>query len=328
MRIKRVLAVALAGVVLFPLWGQEIKLASVAPEQSPFGSALNQLAREWSQASGGRVRLRIYHNGVAGEEDDVIRKIRIGQLQAAVLTSVGLKQLVPEVFSLSVPFVVGSDAELDYVMEEVTPQLEERMEEQRLIVLAWSRAGWVRFFSKEPVVYPEDLRRQRLVVDASDQQMEQAFKAMGYRPIPLPGDEVLTALNSGLVDAVFTTPLGAAGFQWFGVAPNMLDVEIAPVLGAIVISETAWRRISRSMQDDLKAAAERSAAQIERDIARLDEEAIVRMQEFGLNVISGTPEIETAWREETAENWDRLIRIFDPEMTQRVEDLVQEFGRR
>ena len=325
---KRVLVAVLAGVVLLPLWGQEIKLASVAPEQSPFGSALNQLAREWSQASGGRVRLRVYHNGVAGEEDDVLRKIRIGQLQAAVLTSVGLKQIVPEVFSVSVPFVVGSDEELAYVMAEISPELEQRLEAQGLIVLAWSRAGWVRFFSREPVAFPDDLRTQRLLVDASDEQMEQAFKAMGFRPIPLPGADVLTALNSGLVDALFTTPLAAAGFQWFGVAPNMLDVEIAPLLGAIVISESAWRRVPRAVQPDLIDAAKASGAQIERDIARLETQAVETMIRFGLNVVPGTPEIEAAWREEAGSNWDRLVRIFHPEMTVRVEELVEEFRRR
>ncbi|MFP4376076.1 MAG: TRAP transporter substrate-binding protein DctP [Spirochaetales bacterium] len=325
---KKVLLALLAGVVLFPLRGQEIKIASVAPEQSPFGGALNQLAREWSQISDGRVRLRVYHNGVAGEEDDVLRKMRIGQLQAAVLTSVGLKQIVPEVFSVSVPFVVSSDDELEYVMEAIRPDLEARLAEQRLVVLAWSRAGWVRFFGKEPIAFPDDLRAQRLLVDASDEQMEQAFKAMGFRPIPLPGSEVLTALNSGLVDALFTTPLGAAGFQWFGLAPNMLDMEIAPLLGAIVISENAWRRVPRAMQEDLILAAERSGARIEREIARLEEEAVRTMVRFGLNVVPGSPEIEAAWREEMDENWESILRIFGPETTQRVEDLVEEYRQR
>jgi TRAP-type C4-dicarboxylate transport system substrate-binding protein len=320
--------VALVGLGLLPLRGQEIKLASVAPEQSPFGSALNQLSRDWARISDGRIRLRVYHNGVAGEEADVLRKIRIGQLQAAVLTSTGLKQVVPEVFSVSVPFLVGSDEELDFVMDSIKPELEEEFQKQRLLVLAWSRAGWVRFFSREPITYPDDLRSQRLVVDAADEQMEQAFKAMDFRPIPLPGGEVLTALNSGLVDAFFTTPLAAAGFQWFGVAPNMLDLEVAPLLGAIVISETAWRRVPRGMQAEMLQAAQDVGVQIEEEIARLEAQALEAMVGFGLNVTEATADVEAAWQRDVERNWARLTQIFDAEMTRRVESLVREFERR
>lgn len=324
---RKIIVVAVLLLLSGTLWAQEIKLASVAPEQSPFGSALNQLAREWSEISDGRVRLRIYHNGVAGEEADVLRKIRIGQLQAAVLTSTGMNQIVPEVFSVSVPFLIGSDAELSYVLDRIRPELEQEFERNRLRVLSWSRAGWVRFFSREPIVGPDDLRSQRLLVDAADSQMELAFKAMGYRPIPLPSSEVLTGLNSGLVDAFFTTPLAAAGFQWFGVAPNMLDMEVAPLLGAIVISDTAWRRIPASLRDELLEAARRVGLEIEQEIARLEAEAVRQMIRFGLSVQEVTPEIEAAWQRDLQENREEVLSVFDRGMTVRIEELLREFGQ-
>lgn len=307
------------------LSSQEIKLASVAPEQSPFGSALNDLAREWSRITDGRVRLRVYHNGVAGDESDVIRKIRIGQLQAAVLTSTGMNLIVPEVLSVSVPFLLGSDEELNYVLREIQPELEAEFAENRLRVLSWSRAGWIRFFTREPIVYPDDLRRLRLVVDATDPQIEQAFKAMGYRPIPLPATEVLTGLNSGLVDAFFTTPLAAAGFQWFAVAPHMLDMEVAPLLGAIVIADTAWRRIPARFHDQLRASAERVGLEIEREIARLEAEAVDQMIRFGLVVQEVTPEIEAAWTAELDDNREDVLSAFDRDMTLRIQSLLQDF---
>ena len=309
-------------------FAQEIKLASVAPEASPWGRALNELAVDWREISNGRIRVRVYHNAIAGDETDILRKMRIGQLQAAVLTSSGMKQVVPEVFSVSVPFMIRSEQELDYVMDSITPDLEEEFRDNRLHVLAWSRAGWVHFFSKEPVTYPEDLKAQRLAADPSDQELQQAFRIMGYRPIPVPQQELLTSLNSGLVDAFYTSPLVAAGFQWFGLAPNMLELKVAPFLGAIVITDAAWRRLPAAMKDDLLAAAHDGSARIEDEVQALEAEALTTMRRYGLTVREVTPEIEAAWERDVDRYTDAMLDVFEPEMTARVRGLLEAFGRR
>lgn len=327
--LRRILAALALFVVCVAFAGaQEIKLASVAPEASPWGRALNDLAVEWRDISNGRVRVRVYHNAIAGDEDDILRKMRIGQLQAAVLTSQGMKQVVPEVFSVSVPLMINSQAELSYVMDEIEPELNAAFERNRLHVLAWSRAGWVHFFSKEPVTYPEDLKSQRLAANPVDQELLQAFRIMGYRPIPMPQPELLTSLNSGLVDAFYTSPLVAAGFQWFGIAPHMLDLKVAPFLGSIVISDAAWRRIPNSMKDELLEAADAISRQIDDEVRELEEEALETMQRFGLEVQEVTPEIEAVWERDVERHNEALLDVFDPEMTVRIRELLAEFGER
>lgn len=327
--VRRILsALLVVAVCAAPLVAQEVKLASVAPEASPWGSALNRMAAEWSRISGGRVRVRVYHNAIAGTEADVIRKMRIGQLQAAVLTSAGMKLVVPEVFSVSVPFMIGSEEELEYVMERIEPELNELFEENRLHVLAWSRAGWVHFFSKQSVTYPDDLKRQRLAADPNDQELQQAFRIMGYRPIPMPQPELLTSLNSGMVDAFYTSPLVAAGFQWFGLAPYMLDLKVAPFLGAIVITDAAWRRIPAAIKDDLLRSAHLVAAQIEREVQELEAQALETMQRFGLTVQHVTPEIAAVWQEDVQRHNAAMLDVFDARMTTRIQQLLAEYGSR
>ena len=329
MRLRRIIpALLLLLSCVGTVTAQEIKLASVAPEASPWGSALNQLAVDWRRISDGRIRVRVYHNAIAGDETDVLRKMRIGQLQAAVLTSAGLKQVVPEAFSVSVPFMIGSEEELNYVMERITPELNEAFETNRLHVLAWSRAGWVHFFSKEPVTYPDDLKGQRLAADPDDQELQQAFRIMGYRPIPMPQPELLTSLNSGLVDAFYTSPLVAAGYQWFGLAPHMLDLKVAPFLGAIVLTDSAWRRIPASFKSELLESAQAVADQIENDVRRLEAEAIETMERFGLTVQEVTPEIAAAWEADLERYSDAILDVFDAEMTVRIQALLDQFGRR
>ncbi|MFP4114478.1 MAG: TRAP transporter substrate-binding protein DctP [Spirochaetota bacterium] len=326
---RRLILVSLFLAATVPsLIAQQIKLASVAPESSPWGGALNQLAVDWRRISDGRLRLQIYHNAIAGDETDILRKMRIGQLQAAVLTSSGLKQVVPEVFSISVPFMIGSEEQLDYVLEHIRPELDAEFERDRLHVLAWSRAGWVHFFSKEPVAYPEDLKTQRLATDPNDQELQQTFRVLDYRPIPVPQPELLTSLNSGLVDAFYTSPLVAAGYQWFGLAPHMLDLKVAPFLGAIVITDSAWRRIPDEYKEELMDAAQDVADRINDEVRELEAEALSTMRRYGLQVQEATPEIEAAWRRDMDENREEILEIFDPDMTTRIRRLLSEFESR
>lgn len=329
-RLRRSIVLAILLLILgtLPAFGITIKLASVAPEQSPWGSALNQLAVDWARISNGQVRLTVYHNAIAGEESDVLRKMRIGQLQAGVFTSAGMKQVVPEVFSVSVPFMIRSEEQLNYVMERVTPEIEELFRENRLHVLSWSRAGWVHFFSKQRVVYPQDLKPQRLASDPNDQELQQAFKIMGYTPIPMPQPELLTSLNSGLVDAFYTSPLVAGGYQWFALAPHMLDLKVAPFLGTIIITDAAWRRIPNNIKDELMAAARRVAEQIDEDVRELEADAVDSMERYGLQVMEVTPEIEQAWVDDVSLYDRAMLDVFDAGMTQRIREILGEFQRR
>lgn len=302
-----------------------IKLASVAPEHSPWGIALNILATEWERITDADVT--IYHDAIAGAEDDILRKMRIGQLQAAVLTSSGMKNVVPEVFSMSVPFLIRTEEALNFVLRHVAEELEERFRDNRLHVLAWSRAGWVYFFSKSPVTFPDDLRPQRLAADPSNEELLQAFKIMGFRPIPIPLPELVTSLNSGLVDAFYQSPLAAAGFQSFGLAPYMLNVKVAPFLGAIVITDSAWRRIPAAHRDEFREATRAIASDMEKAVGMLEQQAIAMMQMDGLVVAESSPEIEEAWERDVSRFDEAFLDLFDTEMTNRVRELVEEFGQ-
>jgi TRAP-type C4-dicarboxylate transport system substrate-binding protein len=239
-----------------------------------------------------------------------------------------MKQIVPEVFSLSVPFMIGSEEELEFVLDSLREDLEELFRRSRLHVLAWSRVGWVHFFSKDPIVYPEDLGAQRLASDPNDLELQQVFRLMGFNPIPMPQPELLTSLNSGLVDAFYTSPLVAGGFQWFALAPHMLDLKVAPFLGAIVISDAAWRRIPNNIKDELMEAARQVAIQIEEDVSRLEAEAVESMLTYGLQIAELTPAMEQAWVNHVERYEDAMLDVFDPEMTQRVRDILEEFHRR
>ncbi len=154
-------------VAAFQANGQTIKLGSLFPEGTGWDTSLKRMAAEWSEITGGRVRVRIYPGGIAGEEDDMIRKMRFGQLDAAVLTTFGMKVIAPESFVVTLPGLLQNDVELDYVLDNYMVRFDQKFRDQGFEVMAWSKSGWAYLFSKNPVRTPKGLRSETLVVSTA-----------------------------------------------------------------------------------------------------------------------------------------------------------------
>jgi TRAP-type C4-dicarboxylate transport system substrate-binding protein len=139
-----------------------IKLGTIAPEGSTWHDALLQIRQDWRRISGGEVDLRIYANGVLGDEAEMIRKVQRRQLEAVAVSGAGLSRVDKSVESFNVPLMFASYEELDYVRDRLVPELEKRIAASNFRVLNWSDAGWVHFFSKRPARTPADVKRMKL----------------------------------------------------------------------------------------------------------------------------------------------------------------------
>ncbi|MCK5735462.1 MAG: TRAP transporter substrate-binding protein DctP [Spirochaetaceae bacterium] len=281
---KTVLLLVLAFVVFTPLSALTVKLGSPFPEGSSWDSSLKRMAAEWSEISGGQVRMRIYPGGVAGDQADMIRKMRIGQLDAAVLTPFGLQSIVPNTFVLSLPGLFKSNAELDYVIEEFVPGFDDDFVAEGFRILAWSKSGWAYFFSKTPARTPRLLMNEKLSVSNADEEAAVNFKALGFNVVPTALNELMVALQSGMVSSFYAPPMAAAAYQWFALAPYMIDFPLGPVLGGFVISERTWQRIPERYHVEFKAAIETVAADFYSESERLNTQAMNVMNRHGLKV--------------------------------------------
>ena len=237
-----------------------VKMATLAPEGSSWFRVLQEMGEEWRKASDGAVTLRIYPGGVAGDEDAVIRKMRVGQIQAAAITGIGLAYLEPSFYALHIPMMYASDEEFDFVRDRYAPILERKLEEKGFIVLNWGDAGWVHFFSKTPVVTPEEAKALKLFSWSGDTNLVQLYKETGFHPVPLSTNDLLPGLQTGMVNAYSSTPLVSLAFQWFGLAPNMADLRYAPLTGATVIEKRAWEKIPPDLRPKLLEASRRARA--------------------------------------------------------------------
>ena len=273
-----------------------LKLATLAPEGSPWHDVLVDIGQGWKKESGGQITVRIYPGGVAGDEADMIRKMRIGQLQLAALSGVGLSAIAPEIQALQMPMMLDSDAELDYVRDHMAPQLEALMEKQGFKILSWSDAGWVRFFTQRPAIRPADLKPMKIFTWEGDPTYAEAMKGMGYQPVPMAATDIYTGLQSGLINAFPTTPIAALSYQWFGLANHMTDVKWAPLVGALVISNAAWKSIPETLKPVVVRAAQDAARRSLGRIRALDVEAIAAMKTHGLIVHDVPPDALAEWQ--------------------------------
>lgn len=296
----------LVGTVLLVAKPIEIKIGSPAPKGSPWDDALKKIAAEWKNISGGEINVTIYPGGIAGDEGDMIRKMRTNNLQAGVFTSLGLNQMYQDTLALSVPFLIRNDKEFDYVLDRVGPKLEADIEKAGFKVVAWTNVGWLRFFGKRPIIKPDDLKRQKMASANSDAALAQAFKSLGFNTVPLSNSEVMPALSSGMVEACYAIPLAAAAYQWFGIANNMCDIPFSPVMGAIVLSDRTWNRIPDNIRQDLKDAADRAAVDMYKQTAKLESEAMKIMLANGLVVNKSTESDVNTWRDEFGRGIDMI----------------------
>ena len=273
-----------------------LKLGTVAPEGSPWHDAMLETAQKWKELSGGRVTVRIYPGAVAGDERDMLRKIRIGQLHATALTSTTLIEIVPDIQAISLPMLVRTDGELDYVIEKLGPEFEARLAKKGFKVLNWSSTGWVYFFTKEPVTTPEDMKRRKLFFWGSDTGYIEVLKKWGFNPVPLGITDLLPSLQTGLVDAFPSPPAAAVLFQMFTLAPHMTDIRWQPLPGTTVISMRQWNKIPANLRPALEGVARDVGARLQTRIRQLEKQAIAVMKEHGLTVHPVSTKVKEEWR--------------------------------
>ncbi|MEE8499576.1 MAG: TRAP transporter substrate-binding protein DctP [Kiloniellales bacterium] len=302
-----------------------IKLATLAPVGSPWHEIVRDMAEEWREASGGRVVVRIYAGGVAGDEANVVRKMRVGQLHAALLSGEGLSQVAPQIHALQMPMMYRSYDELDYVRDRVAPEIEAIMEAKGFKLLNWGDAGWAHLFARRPVVSPADLKPMRFFVSARDTAFIEAWKGEGYHPVPLAATDIHAALQSGLIEALITPPIAALSFQWFGLAKHMSDLKLAPLVGGLVISTRTWRAIPDDVKPRLLEAASDAGARL-KAIRNLDDDVIETMKKHGLVVHHVPPEVAADWERSIRATYPTLIgRLVPADMVAEVERLTSEY---
>lgn len=272
-----------------------INLGTLAPRGSSYHQTLQAMGEAWRTASGGKVRLVIYPDGTQGSEADMVRLMRIGTLQAGLLTSTGLELIENSVAGLQkLPLVFRNLEEFDYIRQLESPRLERKLEEKSFHVLFWVDTGWLRLFSTDAALTPDDFARHKTFVWADPKQAD-VLRRIGQNPVNLETNDLPTALQTGLVSAMPAPPIYVLATQLDRRARHMLRINYAPLVGAAVVTQTAWEMIPAELRPSLELAAHKTGDEMRTRSRKESDEAVVAMQKRGLTVHDPTPEAQAAW---------------------------------
>ncbi len=303
-----------------------IRMGTMVPTGSAWHKILQKMGSDWSSATDGEVRLQIFAGGVAGDEGALIRKMRIGQLQAAAISNAGLTVIDRAAFALMLPLMFESYEEWDYVRAVINVELEARLRAKGFVVLAWSDAGWVYFFSKEPVTRPSQMKQLRLAASASDTVAVDIMKWAGFRPVPITTVDTITGLQTGLIEAVSLPTILANLSQFYQYAKNMTDMKWAPLQGAILLDERTWNRLSSEQQEQVMLLAREAGTGLKQVIRLQEELALKAMKTRGLQVWEVGEEAMEEWRQTARSAYPEIRgRLVPPEIFDRVQSLLEEY---
>jgi TRAP-type transport system periplasmic protein len=284
-RVVAVAIVAIALVVSHVVSAQTaLKLASIVPQGSIWDKNLKQMGDEWKEATGGRITVSVFSGGTQGDEQTVLRKMRLDAIQAAAFSNVGLGSIDSSFNVFDIPFFFDSYDELNYVTEKLTPVLRKRIEARGFVLLNWGHVGWTQVFTKKPVATVDDLKHIKLWTSAGNDRMVQWFKANGFEPRAMATSDILTGLTTGMIEGLPTTPLVAMLFQWDKQTPYMLELGLAPIVGAGVMTAKAWKAIPEADKPKLLAAAAGVEQRLRAEVPKLDADAVTQMTKRGLTV--------------------------------------------
>jgi TRAP-type C4-dicarboxylate transport system substrate-binding protein len=283
-----------------------VRMATLVPDGSSWYLILKEAADRWKQVSGGRVIVRLFPGGVAGDDPDVVRKMRLGTLNAGLLTSVGVAEIDKSVYAMGVPLMYDSYEEVYWVHEKMRPKLEASLEAKGFVVLNWADGGWVHFFTTKPVAVPDELRKLRLFTWAGDAEAVEVWRSAGFNPVPLPSTEIATALQTGLVEALSSPPQVAVISQFFTHARNMTDLRWQLLQGATIITKATWEKIPADVRPELLKVSQEAGARLQKEIRDAEAKDVLAMKSRGLTVVPVSAAQRAQWQKLTESLYPRI----------------------
>jgi TRAP-type C4-dicarboxylate transport system substrate-binding protein len=304
-----------------PEAAHQLRIATLAPRQSSLGRAFQQLRKELKELTAGEVNVKMYDGGVAGDELTVVRKMRVGQLDGALLTSTGLGALVPQVLVLQAPGLITNYPALDDVREKLGPDLVALFDKAGYELISWGDSGQVRIFSQHKIQHPDDLRNARPWVWRGSPTMKAFIEAAGANGVTMGLPEVFSGLQTGMIDTVIASSIGVLAFQWHTKLKTMTKPGGGIVVGAYVIKKDRMASLPQAAQDYIRQSAKDHAAEFRDGGRKLDEEATT--------ALAGRLKTVNLWRNKEA--WEAVQRkardslagrLYSKSLMVRVQEIV------
>lgn len=304
----------------------ELKIATLAPDGSSWMVETRKAAAEIAQKTGSRVKLQLYPGGAMGDEQAVLRKIRIGQLHGSAMTVGALAEIYPDVQIYSLPLLFESYEEVDVVRRSMDARVLEALKGKGHVSFGFIEGGFAYLMSKSRVERISDVKGLKAWLREGDEIGQAVVEEAGLSPIPLPLTDVLTGLQTGLVDTVAGPPVGAVTLQWFTKVGYLTDIPLIYTYGTIVVSERALRRLSPEDRAVVEQALRGACGRLDKVGRQDNERAMQALQAQGVEIVAADTESLDEWRQVAGKATRRLVDkgVLTREMVGEIEQLLAE----
>ncbi|MBI2339870.1 MAG: TRAP transporter substrate-binding protein DctP [Deltaproteobacteria bacterium] len=300
-----------------------LKIATLAPDGTTLAKGLNAMKEEVLAKTGGRVDFQIYFGGQAGDEKDVVRKMRIGQMQGGALTGVGLGMIEPEIRVLELPFLFKSYAQADAVYGSMRKYFEDKFLQKGFVLLGWAEVGFVKIFSNKPVTKKADLTGLKMWMWEGDPLAQAMYESLKVVPVPLAITDVLTSLQTGLIDGAYAPELGAIAFQWHTKVKYLTDVNLVDGTGGIVVAKGEWDKLTPDEQKVVKEVISNQATQLISKTRADNQSSLSVLQSSGIQVVQLTPEALSELEGISKEVQQKLVgKLYPQELLDKINGLI------
>ncbi|MES9945815.1 MAG: TRAP transporter substrate-binding protein DctP [Candidatus Thiodiazotropha sp.] len=303
-----------------------LKIATLAPDGTNWMKQMRAAAKQIKQQTEGRVKIRFYPGGVMGNDNSVLRKIRIGQLHGGALTGGGLSIIYKDAHLYTLPFQFRNLEEVDAVRQIMDPQILEGIKKQGYISFGLSEGGFAYLLSNSPVTSTNNMKQLRIWIPEGDQVNASMFQSLGISPVPLPLTDVLTGLQTGLIDTIASAPIGAIALQWHTRVSYLTQVPLAYLYATLVLKEKTFNKLEKGDQSILKQILESTFDKIDQQNRKDNEQALLALKKQGIEFVSPSASQQQAWETHANSTIRKLSdeKVFSKQMLNRMQSLIQQ----
>lgn len=327
---NRLLALGAAALLAFtPLANAQtqLKIATLAPQNSAWATQFTAGAKEVEARTDGRVKLKFYWGGAQGSESKVLQKIKIGQLHGGTFSPTDFQERFPDVNIYGLPFFFESQDEVDYVRERVDDKLKQGFADLGFVTYGFAGGGFANILSNEPVTSFADLRGKKVWLPEGDLISYEAMKALNLSPVSLPVTDVLTGLQTGLIDIVAIPPVVALALQWHTKVKYVTQVPVLYAMGFMALDQRAMRRVSAEDQAIIAEVMQDVYASVDQASAAESENALQALLGVGIeNVTPAAGEFERIRTEMATTNQQLAAKgMFSAELLAEISAHLEDF---
>jgi TRAP-type C4-dicarboxylate transport system substrate-binding protein len=304
-----------------------LKIATISPDGTSWMQSMREAAKLIDQRTQGRVKLRFYPGGVMGNDASVLRKIRVNQLQGGAISSGGLASIDPDIQIYSLPLLFQSYDEADRVRQQMDPIILGQLEDKGFVSYGFGEGGFAYFMSSQPIRSVDELKQRKVWVPEGDDITRISLETLGISPIPLPLTDVLTGLQTGLIDTIASSPVASIALQWHTRVKYLTELPVLYFTGTLVISERARKKLSREDQQVLAEIMQKTFRDISKQNRRDNHDALAALKKQGIAFITPSSQGQEQWRTEVKQAMDDMSRSghFSRELYLQIQQLLKQY---